>query len=226
MTKILIVDDDLALADVLAFTLRRAGFDIILAHDGRQALNQFHRELPDLIVLDWNLPFHDGLEVCSLVRRESNLPIVMLTVRNTDEDVIAALEAGADEYITKPFSPRQLIARIRAILRRLTVEGEENLRAGALTLNVERHVVVWEKRGSFHLTRLETRLVQALIQNAGNVLTKESLILRVWGPQGGTDEMLKQLIYRLRNKLEPDLESPVLIETIPDVGYSLNPPVG
>lgn len=225
MTKILVVDDDLALADVLAFTLRRAGFDIILAHDGRQAIDQFHRELPDLIVLDWNLPHKNGLEVCSIIRDESNLPIIMLTVRNMDDDVVAALEAGADEYITKPFSPRQLVARIRAIFRRLAIGYEEILRTGSLTLNIERREVVWDDQGVFHLTRLETRLLQALIQNAGNVLTKESLIHRVWGPEGATDEMLKQLIYRLRNKLETVQSTHALIETIPDVGYSLNPPV-
>ena len=224
MTKILIVDDDLALADVLAFALRRAGFDIVLAHDGRQALEQFSRELPDLIVLDWMLPQLSGPEVCARVRANSNVPIIMLTVRHTDDDVIAALEAGADEYILKPFSPRQLVARIRAILRRAVGDWEETLRAGSLSLNVERHEVAWDKHDPIRLTRLETRLLQALIQNAGNVLSNESLILRVWGPEGATNEMLKQLIYRLRNKLEPDPDSPVLIETIPGAGYSLKPP--
>jgi len=222
VTKILIVDDDLALADVLAFALRRAGFDVVLAHDGLQALEQFRHELPDMIVLDWMLPHLNGLEVCSRLRADSNVPIIMLTVRNTDDDVIAALEAGADEYVAKPFSPRQFVARVRAISRRLAVEWVETLHAGPLTLDVEHHEVTWDKVGSIRLTRLETRLLQALIQNTGNVLTKESLILRVWGPEGATDEMLKQLIYRLRNKLELDQNSSILIETIPNVGYSLS----
>jgi len=148
----------------------------------------------------------------------------MLTVRNADDDVITALEAGADEYITKPFSPRQLVARIQAILRRTGSDRVETLRSCSLSLNVERHEAYWDQRGTFHLTRLETRLLQALIQNAGNVLTNESLILRVWGPEGATNEMLKQLVYRLRNKLEPDPISPSLIETIPNAGYSLKPP--
>jgi DNA-binding response OmpR family regulator len=224
MTKILIVDDDLTLADVLAFTLRRAGFDVILAHNGHEALEQYVRELPDLVVLDWMLPYMNGLEVCSRVRANSNVPIIMLTVRQADDDVVSALEAGADEYITKPFSPRQLVARIRAIQRRAGGEWSESLRAGTLTLDMERHVVYWEKHDPVHLTRLETRLLQALLQNAGNVLSNESLILRVWGPEGATHEMLKQLIYRLRNKLEPDPGSPTLIETIPGAGYILNPP--
>jgi DNA-binding response OmpR family regulator len=224
MTKILVVDDDLALSDVLAFALRRAGFDIVQAHDGRQALDIYRRELPDLIVLDWMMPYFDGLQVCSRIRVDSNVPIVMLTVRNADDDVITALEAGADEFITKPFSPRQLVARIQAILRRAGSERVEMLRAGAISLNVERHEVFWEQRGVFHLTRLETRLLQALIQNADKVLTNESLAFRVWGPEGATNEMLKQLVYRLRNKLEPDPNSPSLIETVPNSGYSLRPP--
>lgn len=224
MTKILLADDDLALSDVVAFTLRRAGFDIVRAYDGRQALEIYRRELPDLIVLDWMMPYLNGIQVCSRIRADSNVPIVMLTVLNTDDEVITALEAGADEYITKPFSPRQLIARIQALLRRAGTESVETLRAGSISLNVERHELYWDQRGLFHLTPLETRLLQALIQNAGNVMTNEGLTLRVWGPEGATNEMLKQLVYRLRVKLEPDPNSPSLIETVPNSGYSLRPP--
>jgi DNA-binding response OmpR family regulator len=222
MTKILIVDDDLALADVLAFTMRRAGFDILLAHNGRDALECFRRECPDLLVLDWVLPYLDGLEVCRRLRSESNVPVLMLTVRHSDDDVVAALEAGADEYITKPFSPRQLVARVRALLRRSIGESSDILRSGPLSLNVERHELFWEGQPPIRLTRLETRLLQALLQNPGSVLSTESLILRVWGPEAATSEMLKQLVYRLRSKLGPS--SPPLIETIPNAGYVLNPP--
>ncbi len=224
MTKILVVDDDLALADVLAFTLRRAGFDVMLAHDGWKALEQCAIEQPDLIVLDWTLPHLDGLEVCSRVRADSNVPIIMLTVRNTDEDVVAALEAGADEYVTKPFSPRQLVARVRSVLRRAVGEPQGMLRAGPLALDVERHEVRWAEHSPIHLTRLEMRLLQALIQNADRVLTTESLITRIWGPEGATHDMLKQLVYRLRNKIETDPGVPTLIETIPNTGYLLNTP--
>jgi DNA-binding response OmpR family regulator len=222
MTRILIVDDDLALADVLAFTMRRAGFDILLAHNGQDAFECFITERPDLLVLDWVLPYMDGLEVCRRVRAESNVPILMLTVRQADDDVVAALEAGADEYITKPFSPRQLVARVRALLRRAIGESNEILRSGSLSLNVERHEIFWKGQPPLRLTRLETRLLQALLQNPGIVLSTESLILRVWGTESATSDMLKQLVYRLRNKLEPI--DPDLIETIPNTGYVLNPP--
>jgi two-component system response regulator MtrA len=144
VTKILVVDDDLALADVLAFTLRRAGFDVFLAHGGQDALEQYAREMPDLIVLDWMLPDIDGLEICTRLRSDSNVPIIMLTVRFSDDDVVTALEAGADEYITKPFSPRQVVARVRALLRRAAEEPVEILRAGSLLLDVERHEIKWE----------------------------------------------------------------------------------
>jgi DNA-binding response OmpR family regulator len=223
MTKILIVDDDLALADVLAFTFRRAGFDVLLAHDGKDALEQYTRVLPDLILLDWMLPFMDGLEVCKRVRCDSDVPIIMLTVRYNDDDVVAALEAGADEYITKPFSPRQAVARVRALLRRSVGESSETLQVGTLSLDMERYEVKWEGHSPIHLSRLEARLLQALLQNAGHVLTNSTLIARIWGPEGATQEMLKQLVYRLRNKLEAEPDVPVSIETIQNNGYELTP---
>jgi DNA-binding response OmpR family regulator len=221
VTKILVVDDDLALADVLAFTLRRAGFDVFLAHGGQDALEQYAREMPDLIVLDWMLPDIDGLEICTRLRSDSNVPIIMLTVRFSDDDVVTALEAGADEYITKPFSPRQVVARVRALLRRAAEEPVEILRAGSLLLDVERHEIKWEGHGPIRLTRLEVRLLQALLQSAGHVLTPKSLIARIWGPEGATQEMLRQLVYRLRNKLDAELGVPISIETIQNEGYVL-----
>jgi DNA-binding response OmpR family regulator len=222
MTKVLIVDDDLALADVLAFTFRRAGFNVLLAHDGKDALELFARERPDLLILDWMLPYLDGLEVCKRVRCDSKVPIVMLTVRQDDDDVVAALEAGADEYITKPFSPRQAVARVRALLRRAGDEPSETLQISTLFLDMERYEVKWEGHPPIHLSRLEARLLQALMQNAGHVLTTSSLIARIWGPEGATHEMLKQLVYRLRNKLEAEPGAPILIETIQNQGYGLH----
>lgn len=222
MTSILVVDDDLALADVLAFTLRRAGYEVFLAHSGRDALEQFSREPPDLVILDWMLPDMDGLQVCARLRNESGVPIVMLTVRFGDDDVVAALEAGADEYITKPFSPRQAVARVGALLRRASGKPQEILRAGTISLDMERREISWEGHAPIRLTRLEARLLQALLQNAGHVVTTSSLIARVWGPDGATQEMLKQLIYRLRNKLEAETGAPLLIETIKDRGYALS----
>jgi DNA-binding response OmpR family regulator len=222
MTKILVVDDDLALSDVLAFAIRRAGFEVANAHDGLSALEQFSKDRPDLIVLDWGLPRLDGLEVCTRIRNESDVPIIMLTVRDTDDNVIAALEAGADEYIIKPFSPRQLIARIRALLRRVVKEPQEILQAGSLSFDAERREVRNGDSEPVRLTHLETRLLRALMQNPDRVLNNDTLILRVWGPEGATNEMLKQLVYRLRNKLETEAGVPSLIETIPNAGYVLN----
>ena len=221
MTKILVVDDDLALADVVAFTLRRAGLDVFLAHDGQGALGEYAQELPDLIVLDWMLPDMDGLDVCRRIRSASKVPIIMLTVRYADDDVVAALEAGADEYITKPFSPRQLVARLRALLRRVAQEPREVLRTGTCSLDVERHEVQWPEHSPIRLTRQETHLLKALLQNAGHVLTVQGLIARVWGPEGATPEMLKQLIYRLRGKLSEEPDVPISIRTVRQEGYIL-----
>lgn len=222
MTKILIVDDDLALADVLAFTLRRAGLEVTLAHDGRQVLEQFAAEPPDLVVLDWNLPHLNGLEVCTRLRADSSVPIIMLTVRGADEDVVAALEAGADEYVVKPFSPRQFVARVRAILRRASGEPEQVLQVGTLSLDPERRQLHRADAPPVNLTRLETRLMQSLMRNPGMVVSTESLITRIWGPDGATRDMLKQLVYRLRHKIEAGLGDNVMIETIPEVGYVLH----
>jgi DNA-binding response OmpR family regulator len=145
----------------------------------------------------------------------------MLTVRYGDDDVVAALEAGADEYVTKPFSPRQVVARVRALLRRVAAEPLEILRAGTLSLDVERHEVKWGEHAPIHLTRLESRLLQALLQNSGHILTTKSLITRIWGHEAATQEMLKQLIYRLRNKLDAAPGVPISIETIQNEGYML-----
>ena len=224
MTKILVVDDDLALSDVLAFAIRRAGFEVSSAHDGLSALELFSKEAADLIVLDWNLPKLDGLEVCLRLRAQSDVPIIMLTVRDSDENVIAALDAGADDYIVKPFSPRQLIARLRALLRRASKEAQESLQAGLLVFDPERREVRYGDSQPLHLTPLEERLLRALLQNPGRVMSNDSLILRIWGPGGASNEMLKQLVHRLRGKLESISNLPSLIETIPNSGYVLNTP--
>lgn len=224
MTKVLVVEDDLALADVLAFTLRRAGLEVVLVHDGLGALELFATDSPDLIVLDWNLPHLNGLEVCTRLRTDSKVPIIMLTVRDADDEVVAALEAGADDYVVKPFSPRQLVARVRAVIRRAVGEPDAIFQVGPLSLDPERRQFQQPDAPPLHLTRLETRLLQALMRNPGHVLNTESLITRVWGPGGATRDMLKQLVYRLRSKFEAEPGNSVLIETVPDVGYVLNTP--
>ena len=220
--KALIVDDDLVLADVISFTLRRAGFQIVLAHDGQTALERWEQDDPHIIVLDIELPRLDGLQVCKTIRAKADTPIIMLTVRDSDEDVIKGLDIGADDYITKPFSPAQLVARVQAVLRRA---GQTNLprqlSVGGLTLNAERHCVEQSEAEAIQLTQLEYRLLETLMLNHGRVLPADTLIDYVWGPAGGDRAMLKQLVYRLRRKLETHAHHEIQVESVPGIGYAL-----
>jgi DNA-binding response OmpR family regulator len=221
--KALVVDDDLVLADVIAFTLRRAGFDVMLAHDGVSALDRFRAEAPGVVILDLELPRKSGLDVCRAIRAQSDTPIIMLTVRDSDEDVVRGLGMGADDYITKPFSPAQLVARAQAVLRRTgqpVVPRRQDF-AGA-RLDPERHTLELAHMPPVPLTQLEYRLMETLILNSEQVLPTATLIDRVWGPDGGDKAMLKQLVYRLRKKIEPENGGGSLfIESIPGVGYAL-----
>lgn len=220
--KILVVEDDLSLSDVIAFTLRRAGFEILTAYDGLAALTTWEQQRPDLLVLDLNLPKLDGLDVCRRVRLIDKTPIIMLSARSGDEAVVKGLELGADDYIVKPFSPSQLVARVRAVLRRAgIVETPSVLTAATLTLDRARNEVQRAGATTVRLTQLEVRLLDVLMLNVGQVLTSEQLIAAVWGAEGGDRAMLKQLVYRLRTKLEGGDDHPTLIETIPNVGYTL-----
>ncbi|HEY43228.1 MAG TPA: response regulator transcription factor [Anaerolineae bacterium] len=223
--KILVVDDDRVLADVVAFTLRREGFEVIQAYDGESALRRWSEEIPDLIVLDINLPKLDGFKVCQRIRQESDTPIIMLTVRSEEDDIIQGLELGADDYIPKPFSPRQLVARAHAVLRRVgKVSPPTILEAGDLILDLNRREVAISQGEGISLTRLESRLLEYLIVNSGHVLTSEAIIEHVWGPEGGDRDMLRQVVHRLRSKIEPDPSQPIYIETVPGVGYGLTLP--
>src|SRR5215207_9100819 len=220
--KALVVDDDLVLADVISFTLRRAGFEVILAHDGRKALERWRAEAPNIVILDIQIPYMDGLEVCRQIRAQSDTPIIMLSVREGDENVVCGLEMGADDYITKPFSPAQLIARVQAVLRRTGQQPTpKRLTFGDLTLNSERHQAERPDRPAIQLTQLEYRLLETLMLNSGQVLPTDTLIDRVWGPSGGDRTMLKQLIYRLRRKIEDSTDSPIYVEAVPGIGYAL-----
>jgi DNA-binding response OmpR family regulator len=226
--KIMVVEDDLALSDVLSFTLRRAGFEVAAAYDGLAALDAFDREAPDLMILDLNLPRLDGLGVCRQVRTKSQLPIIILSVRDGDEAVVRGLEMGADDYVVKPFSPNQLVARIRAVMRRAgIVQTPATLEVGGLVLDRSRNEVQLGDETSARLTPLESRLLERLMLNPGQVMTSEALIQAVWGVDGGDKAMLKQLVYRLRAKIEPEATAEggpsAHIETIPGVGYALNP---
>lgn len=223
--KILVVEDDLSLSDVIAFTLRRAGFEILTAYDGLAALATWEQQRPELLVLDLNLPKLDGLDVCRRIRMVDKTPIIMLSVRSGDEAVVKGLELGADDYIVKPFSPSQLVARVRAVLRRVgIVETPSILTAATLTLDRARNEVQWPGDAPVRLTQLEVRLLEMLMLNVGQVLTSEQMITAVWGADGGDRTMLKQLVYRLRTKLEAGAGKAGLIETIPNVGYTLVDP--
>lgn len=224
--KILIVEDDLALSDVVSFTLRRAGFEVLTAHDGLAALHCWETQHPGLVLLDLNLPKLDGLEVCRRIRLVDKTPIIMLSVRNGDEIVVKGLELGADDYIVKPFSPSQLVARIRAVLRRAgIVETPGVLEVAEMRLERARNEVVRRSEPPIRLTQLEVRLLEMLMLNVGQVLSNDQLITAVWGAEGGDRTMLKQLVYRLRQKLEDDADSTPLIENVPSVGYALVNPV-
>ena len=221
--KALIVDDDLALVDVIDFTLRRAGFTTVFAHDGATALSRWESESPDLIILDWNLPKLNGLEVCRRIRAQADTPIIILSVRSAEDDVVKGLEIGADDYIVKPFSPRQLVARAEALLRRAKISylSAEPILIGVLTLDTSRSQVVVNDGPPIKLTKLESRLLEILMLNHGHVLSADTLIDHIWGPAGGERTMVKQLVYRIRKKIENDPTNPQFIETIGGVGYSL-----
>jgi DNA-binding response OmpR family regulator len=219
---ILIVEDDLALLDILSFTLRRAGFDAVTANDGLAALDVWQRSTPELVLLDLNLPKLDGLEVCRRIRAQDDTPIIMLSVRGGDEAIVAGLELGADDYMVKPFSPSQLVARVRALLRRAGASPTPGLlEASGLTLDRARNELRQDAGDPVRLTPLEVRLMEALMLNAGHVLTADQLINTVWGVEAGDRTALKQLVYRLRTKLEPETGGPARIETIPGIGYAL-----
>lgn len=221
--KILVVDDDLTLSEVITFTLRRAGFDVIAAFEGQSAYRLWRSEAPDLVVLDIKLPGIDGLTLCRRIREESATPVIILSVQGADEDVVNGLEIGADDYIAKPFSPAQLVARVRAVLRRAGVTATSNiLKVDGFTLDTSRREITHAaKDEAISLTQLECKLLEALMLNSGQVLSADALISRVWGAGGADRVMLKQLVHRLRQKIEPDPTAPTYLETVPGVGYAL-----
>jgi DNA-binding response OmpR family regulator len=227
--KILIVDDDQALLGLISFALRQAGFLPIEAADGQQALARFAAEQPDLVILDVNLPGLSGFEVCRRIRAESNTPIMLLTVRSTEEDEVTGLDLGADDYLTKPFSPRTLLARVRALLRRGEAAAATSGRAAAyvtgdLALDVDSQSIRVAGAAPVRLTNLEFRLLQYLLVNAGHALPAERLTQHVWGFRGAGDrQLLKQLVHRLRRKLERDPAAPCYLRTVAGTGYVLTP---
>lgn len=220
--KALIVDDDQVLADVVAFMLRREGFEVLLAYHGEMALQRWAAEQPDLIILDVNLPRLDGFSVCQRIRLQADTPIILLTVRGEEEDIVKGLNLGADDYVTKPFSPRQLMARIQAVLRRaVQAPSGSQQQIGDLTFDPSFRALTIGANKTIALTPLEGRLISYLILNANHIVPADSLIDHIWGPAGGDHEMLRQLVHRLRSKIEPDPSHPYYIETVAGLGYGL-----
>jgi len=219
--KTLVADDDADLRELIAFTLTQAGHLVVTAADGPAALRVFAEECPDLVVLDINMPGMSGFEVCAAIRARSQAPVIMLTVRGEEEDLVRALGLGADDYLTKPFSPRTLLARIKALLRRAGTESHAPLSAGRLNLDVGEHTVTIDAAAPVRLTRLELRLLQMLMANAGRSVSSERLLVQVWGHRGGGDrQLLKQLVHRLRQKIEANPAAPALLRTAA-TGYKL-----
>lgn len=220
--KILIADDDRDLLGLIAFTLAQASYLVVKASDGPSAIHAFKGESPDLAVLDINMPGASGFQVCEAIRAQSRIPIMMLTVRGEEEDLIKALDLGADDYLTKPFSPRTLLARIKALLRRAGIEAAAPVSMGRLSLNAEEHTVRIDGGELVRLTKLELRLLQMLLANVGRTVTSDRLLVQVWGHRNSGDrQLLKQLVHRLRQKIEADPASPQLLQTSAGSGYKL-----
>jgi DNA-binding response OmpR family regulator len=219
--KVLIADDDADLRELIAFTLTQAGYLVIKAADGREAVRRFSEESADLVLLDINMPGLSGFQVCEAIRARSRVPVMMLTVRGEEEDLVRALGLGADDYLSKPFSPRTLLARIKALLRRAGMETTTPLAAGRVALDVEEHTVTIGSAAPVRLTKLELRLLQMLLANAGHTVNSDRLLVQVWGHRSGGDrQLLKQLVHRLRHKIEADPATPALLRTSA-AGYKL-----
>lgn len=218
-SRILVVDDDHAIAEMVGIVLRGKGFDVVTAPDGASALDAFDRVGPDLVLLDLMLPGMDGIEVCRELRRRSGVPVIMLTARSDTSDVVEGLEAGADDYLTKPFEPDELVARIRARVRRAAAPTTERLSIGDLRIDVDGHEV---RRGDrvIPLTPLEFDLLVQLARKPWQVFTRETLLREVWGYRHSADTRLVNVhVQRLRSKVEKDVEHPRVILTVRGVGY-------
>ncbi|HYN88556.1 MAG TPA: response regulator transcription factor [Ardenticatenaceae bacterium] len=218
---VLVVDDEAKITKLAQDYLQRGGFRVLTAADGTTALAVARHERPDLVVLDLNLPGMDGLDVCRALRRESDVPIIMLTARVEETDRLIGLELGADDYIAKPFSPRELVARVRAVLRRARGGATQAglIRAGDLEIDLNGHRVSRAGR-PIHLTRTEFTLLAAMAQNAGQVFTREQLLDRLHGiAYAGFDRSVDSHIKNLRRKLEPDPLDPSYVLTVYGVGY-------
>ena len=221
MTRVLVVEDEESYSDPLAYMLRKEGFEVSVAATGTDALTDFERNGADIVLLDLMLPGIPGTEVCRRIRQTSNVPVIMVSAKDTEVDKVVGLELGADDYVTKPYSPRELVARIRAVLRR----GQEvdlapaTLEAGPVRMDVERHVVTVAGEDT-KLPLKEFELLEMFLRNAGRVLTRGQLIDRVWGADYvGDTKTLDVHVKRLRSRVEEDRHDPKLIVTVRGVGY-------
>jgi two-component system, OmpR family, response regulator RegX3 len=222
LTRILVVEDEESLSDPLSYLLEKEGFEVQVVDNGLDAVTEFDRAGADLVLLDLMLPGQPGTEVCRQLRQRSNVPVIMLTAKDSEIDKVVGLELGADDYVTKPYSSRELVARVRAVLRRQG-EPEElvaaTIQAGPVRMDVERHVVsVGGKQVPLPLKEFE--LLEMLLRNSGRVLTRGQLIDRVWGSDYvGDTKTLDVHVKRLRSKIEPDPSNPVHLVTVRGLGY-------
>jgi two-component system, OmpR family, response regulator RegX3 len=226
LTRLLVVEDEESIVDALSYMLRKEGFEVAVVNAGPAALDEMDRTGADLVLLDLMLPGLPGTEVCRQLRQRSNVPVIMLTAKDSEVDKVVGLELGADDYVTKPFSSRELVARIRAVLRRRG-EPEEllsaTLEAGPVRMDVDRHVVTVGGT-AVQLPLKEFELLELLLRNAGRVLTRMQLIDRIWGSDYvGDTKTLDVHIKRLRAKIEPDPSTPRYIVTVRGLGYKFEP---
>ena len=227
MTRVLIVEDEVSFSDALSFMLRKEGFEVAVAADGKSGLELFNGQGADLVLLDVMLPGISGTEVCRQLRQVSKVPIIVLTAKDGEIDKVVGLELGADDYVTKPFSSRELVARVRAVLRRQSAiedvdPGSSELKSGPVVMDVDRHIVTVEGK-EVKLPLKEFELLELLLRNAGRVLTRTQLIDRIWGSNYvGDTKTLDVHVKRIRSKIEPDPANPRYLETVRGLGYKFN----
>ncbi len=225
MTRVLVVEDEESYSDALAYMLRKEGFEVAIATTGPDALTEFDRNGADIVLLDLMLPGLPGTEVCRQIRATSSVPVIMVSAKDDEVDKVVGLELGADDYVTKPYSPRELVARIRAVLRRGasdTVEDSGTLEAGPVRMDVERHVVTVHGEEQ-RLPLKEFELLEMFLRNPGRVLTRGQLIDRVWGSDYvGDTKTLDVHVKRLRAKLEAQPSEPTFLVTVRGLGYKLD----
>ena len=222
MTRVLVIEDEESFRDALQFMLSREGFDVVLAADGAEGMKQFDAKNPDIVLLDLMLPEVSGTEVCKYIRTKSNVPVIMLTAKDTEIDKVVGLELGADDYVTKPFSTRELLARIKAVLRRgsdIELDTIGMVEGGPIRMDVERHALTVNGE-AVAMPLKEFELLEFLMRNSGRVLTRGQLMDRIWGSNYvGDGKTLDVHVKRIRSKIEPDPANPVYLTTVRGLGY-------